>query len=272
MFPDRKVVGFSHTDRGFPTATLLREDLEQASDLRGSHTSREGDSPELVLVESLGEVRKHWMFLVRCHPLDDQLSRRHADRNRRSIDEEFAQAAHDVVEHRIVRGMSRRVHCIAMHPDGQFDQKFRQLPRQGGLLSGLFGSVLGHRAPVAVWDGAPGNIHFSPTFRDGLPFRIDRQHTALRARRPHPHRCSSHSIWVRVNRGACVHPNAGTSLAGRRRRQNDGHLRRDRAGRGDCPAPRPLGDRRARSGSHPRATTHDRTIHPDRTGRLVPQV
>jgi hypothetical protein len=71
----------------------------------------------LVLVVSPGEVGQHWMFLVRCHSLDDQLSRRHADRKRRSLAEQFAQAAHDVVEHRIVRGMSRRVHRVAMPAD-----------------------------------------------------------------------------------------------------------------------------------------------------------
>ena len=89
MLPSRDLIRWEHADRLAPPLWVLGEGLEKGDDLQDHHTLLEGESPDLVGVQAVGQVAQDGVLLVGGNPLDDQLARGHADGEEIAVPEEL---------------------------------------------------------------------------------------------------------------------------------------------------------------------------------------
>lgn len=115
-------------------------------------------------------------------------------------------------------------------------------------------------------------MRFHPTSCAGARDDSDPRPCLRRTRRLGSRSRPCDALRIRLYRGDRPRPTEGASLAYRRGRWDHGCIRRDRNGRRDRPASRPLGDRRARRGNDSGSPTHDRAVYPPGREGDLPQL
>lgn len=169
--PDRVAVPFR----------VSRQHRQEPLDIPGLRSLEEGHGPQLVLVQSLGQVAHDRVPGVGHDALDDQLPVCHPDRERASALQHLAESPDDILYDGTQRRVTRRVHGVTMHPDREFQKELAQLTREGGAcLRWRGGGLLWHvPRPLRFVEGAGGNPEAwrnvrSPT-HENTPVRPNRR-------------------------------------------------------------------------------------------------
>jgi hypothetical protein len=109
---------------------LTGERAQRAVEFLRLNASVDADRTDVMAVKSLRQSSQHGLTGVGRDAVDDQLASRDTERDQGPLLEQSDGPAHESVDHGAKRGMSARVHRVAMKRDGQLDEELTQLTRQ----------------------------------------------------------------------------------------------------------------------------------------------
>jgi hypothetical protein len=109
---------------------LAGKGAQRAVEFLRLHASVDADRTDVVAVKSFRQSSQHGLTGVGRDAVDDQLASRDTKRDQGPVLEQPDGPPYEGVDDGAKRGMSARVHRIAMERNGQVDEELTQFTRQ----------------------------------------------------------------------------------------------------------------------------------------------